>query len=170
MIDLRINHRMKSTISIKMFIEEFGENFSEHMKERLMDLEIRCFLTRKEIPHRVYLKHVEHLQYEIASEGEGSKATCCKEYVYGQLVVLDGRLYFSESCLESNEIMQSPMVNTIYSALGSEGIVSNEGKNLKRLDENNIDFVIDNILSSCPQVSQSYIDIVKGMLSRANGK
>lgn len=156
---MRINHIRKSSVSIKMFIAEFGEDFSQHIQERLMNLESRCFLTRKEIAYRFDLKHVEHLQYEIASNLEDSSAPQSKEYAYGQFVVLDGKLYFSESCLENNDIMQSPMVSIIYGALDSEGSVFDEGRNLKRLDDNNIDFVVDSILSSCPQVSQSYLDI-----------
>lgn len=156
---MRINHTRKSSVSIKMFISEFGEDFSKHIQERLMDLESRCFLTRKEIAYRFDLKHVEHLQYELASDAEDSSSPVRKEYAYGQFVVLDGKLYFSESCLENNDIMQCPMVSTIYEALDSEGAISDEGMNLKRLDDNNIDFVVDSILSSCPQVSQSYLDI-----------
>ncbi|MFL0197835.1 hypothetical protein ACJDU8_20020 [Clostridium sp. WILCCON 0269] len=163
----RKNHNRKSAVSIKMLIREFGEDFSEHVKERLMDLEVRCFLTRKEIPYRFDLKHVEHLQYEIASDEAEPSTPCSKEYAYGQFVVLDGILYFSERCLENKDIMQSPMVSIIYNAL-DEGIIVNEGSNLKRLNDNNIDFVVDSILSSCPEVSQSYLDIVQGMISRSN--
>lgn len=166
----RTNHARKSSISIKMFIKEFGEDFSEHVKERLMDLEARCFLTRKEIAYRFDLKHVEHLQYEIASDATESSAASSKEYAYGQFRVLDGMLYFSESCLENKDIMQSPMVSTIYDALSSDGIVVDEGSNLKRLDDNNIDFAVDSILSSCPEVSQSYLNIMQGMISRSNNK
>lgn len=85
-------------------------------------------------------------------------------------MVLDGKLYFSESCLENNKIMQSDIVNSIYNDLDCEGLAFDEGRNLKRLDDNNIDFVIDSILSSCPQVSQAYLDIVKGMVSRSDNK
>ena len=155
---------------MKMFLKELGEEFPEYVKERLMDLEVRCFLTRKEIAYRLDLKHVEHIQYEVSSDVEEPSAPRSKEYSYGQLVVVDGKLYFSESCLENNEIMQSPMVSVIYNTLDSEGIVFDEGINLKRIDENNIDFVVDSILSSCPQVSQAYLDIVQGMVSRANNR
>jgi hypothetical protein len=164
------NYGRKSTISMKMFIKEFGEEFSEHVKERLMDLEVRCFLTRKEIAYIFDLKHVEHLQYEYVSQVEESSAPSSKEYSYGQLVVLDGKLYFSDSCLENREVIQSPMVSTIYNALDSQGAILEEDRNLKRLDDNNIDFVVDSVLSSCPEVSQSYLNIVQGMTSRANNK
>lgn len=167
---MKMNYRRKSTISMKMFISEFGEEFPEHVKERLMDLEERCFLTRKDIAYRLDLKHVEHLQYEVAADMEVPSSRNSKEYSYGQLVVLEGQLYFSESCIESSEVMQSPMVNNIYDTLDSHGITFDEGSNLKRITEENVDFVVDSILSSCPQVSQSYKEIVRGMVSRANNK
>lgn len=166
----KTNHTRKSTISIKMFINEFGEDLSKHVKERLMDLESRCFLTRKNIPYRFDLKHVEHLQYEVDSDKEDLKKSSSKEYAYGQFVILEGKLYFSESCVENNEIMQADIVTTIYNDLDSEGTVFDEGRNLKKLDDNNIDFVIDSILDACPQVSQAYLDIVKGMVSRSDNK
>lgn len=168
--DQKMNHTRKRAVSIKMFITEFGEDFPENVKERLMALESRCFLTRKEIPYQFDLKHVEHLQYECDFDKEYSSARRSKEYAYGQLVVLDGELYFSESCLENNEIMQSPMVSVIYNALDSDGIIFVEGRNLKRLNEYNIDYVVDSILSTCPQVSQSYMNIIKEIVSRTNNK
>lgn len=167
---MRVNHARKSTISMKLFIKEFGENFTEHVKERLMDLEVRCFLTRKEIDYRFDLKHVEHLQYEFTSDVEDPKAPSSKEYAYGQFVVLNGNLYFSESCLESKEVMQSNIVIEIYNDLNNDGTVFDEGRNLKKLDDSNIDFVVDSILAACPQVSKAYLDIVQGMVSRANNK
>lgn len=153
-----------------MFITEFGEDFTENVKERLMSLQPRCFLTRKEIPYQFDLKHVEHLQYECAFNEEHTSACRSKEYAYGQLVVLDGELYFSESCLEDKEIMQSPMVSVIYNALDSDRIIFAEGRNLKRLNKCNIDYVVDSILSTCPQVSQSYMNIIKDVVSRTNNK
>lgn len=164
MFILKNNYNRKNTISVKMFISEFGENFSKHLKKRLMELEVRCLLTRKEFPYLLDLKHVEHLKYQCNSED------CQKEYAYAQFAVIDGELYFSESCLENDKIMQSPIVSTIYNSLNSEGMILHEGINLKRIDDSNIDYVLDNILSSCPDVSQSYLDIVKGMVSRANYK
>lgn len=166
----KTNHARKSTVSIKMFIKEFGEDFSEHLKERLMDLEVRCYLTRKSAASIFDLKHVEHLQYEVSYDEEDPKTPSSKEYAYGQFVMLEGKLYFSKSCYENNEIMQSDIVNTIYNELDSEEIVFNEEINIKRLDDNSIDFVVDSILSECPQVSQSYLDIVQGMISRSDNK
>lgn len=166
----RINYTRKSRVSIKMFITEFGEEFPEHVKKRLMELESRCYLARKEVVYRFDLRHVEHLKYDCSCEGSSSLVPCSKEYAYGQFVVLEGILYFSDSCVENNEIIQSPTIDTIFNGLGCENIISDDGRNLKKLDDDNIDYVIDSILASCPQVSQSYMDIVNGMVSRANNR
>jgi hypothetical protein len=46
-------------------------------------------------------------------------------------------------------------------------MVYDEEKKLKALNDDNIDYVVDSILKVCPQVSQKYISIVKGMISRS---
>ena len=166
MLTLKKNYRVKKTISMKQFISEFGENFSPHVKKRLLELEIRCVLTRKEELFKFDLKHVEHTKYHCISK-DGS-ATLEKEYVYGQLVVLEGILYFSEKCIESADVTHSPIVSSIYSSLSSDHMVVNENMELKKVDDSNIDFVIDTILTVCPEVSQGYLDIVKQMTSLSN--
>lgn len=160
---MKKNYKMKKTISIKMFIEELGENFSEHMKKRLLELEVRCVLTRKE-ENILDLKHVEHTQHDCDPNLEDS--TGQREYVYGQFIVVDGVLYFSDKCMENNSVMQSPIVDTIFNSLSGEIMIFDEDSKSKKVDDSNIDYVVDSILSVCPQVSQSYLDIVKGMLSR----
>jgi hypothetical protein len=163
-------YAMKKSLSIKQFTSEFGENFSELMKKKLNEFESRCFLTRKDISYRFDLKHVEHIQFECACDSEGVTGTCRKEYAYGQFIVVDGILYFSQNCVESNDVMKSPAVSTIYNALDSE-IVNFEGiGDAKKVDDSNIEYIVDNILAVCPQVSQSYLDITQGMVYRAESK
>ena len=69
------NHKMKRTISIKQFNTEFGEDFSKHMKQRLLELGKRCILTRTE-SNILDLKHIEHTKYDCADGDNSSK----KEY------------------------------------------------------------------------------------------
>lgn len=153
------NYRIKRTISIKQFISEFGETFSEHMKERLLELEVRCVLTRTEEIYRLDLKHVEHLQYDCNSAGS------TKEYVFAQFVGVEDMLYFSDKSAETDKIMQSPIITSIYNSLSSDNMILDEGNIVKKVDDNNIDYVIDNILTVCPDVSKSYIAIMKDILS-----
>jgi hypothetical protein len=159
--------KKNSAMALKQFISEFGEAFSNDMKEKLMELESRSFLTRKEFGNRFDLKHVEHIEYECATN---ALETVKKEYSYGQFEVNEGVLYFSEFCLVGDRVMQSPIVDKIYDSLNDEGTIFNNGRNLKKIDDENIAYVIDNILSVCPKVSQSYLDIVNGMVSRADNK
>lgn len=160
----RPGYKVKSAVSLKQFIAEFGGEFSEPMKEKLMELESRSFLTRKDINNRFDIKHVEHIQFLSSNDSKP------KEYAYGQFEVNDGVLYFSENCLESAEVMQSPKVTSIYSALKSDNTMFNNGRNLKKVDENNVHFIVDSILETCPEVSQGYLDIIKGMSARSNNK
>lgn len=166
---MKKNYNLKKTISMKRFISDLGGNFSKHMKKRLLDLEIRCVLTRKEDDEfRLDIKHVEHIKYNCDLENPSDENK--KEYVYGQLIVVDENLYFSETCTEDDSVMQSPIVSEIYNSLDSESITFDTSIMAKKLDDSNIDHVVDSLLSVCPEVSEYYANIVKGMLSRSSKK
>lgn len=161
---MRRNYNIKKTVSMKMFIAEFGENFSEHMKKRLLELEMRSLLTRKDDIYSFTLKHVEHIKYKFTADAnETSKSVCEKEYAYAQFKVIDDILYFSEKCTEGPELMEAPIVQTIFNALTAEGMVSDADCNAKKVDDSNIDYVIDTLLTVFPDVTQKYKDILKHM-------
>lgn len=154
------NYKLKKTISMKQFILEFGENFSDHVKNRLLELEVRCVLTRETDENRLDLKHVEHTKFD--SKSDNSK-TSKKEYTYGEFVVIDGILYFSEKCVENATVMQSPIVNTVYAALSSDNSIFFGDTTLKKVDDTNIDYLINTMLTVYPEVSERYIGILKHM-------
>jgi len=141
---------------MKRLISELGGNFSKHIKKRLLDLEIRCVLTRDKDNNRLDIKHVEHI-----------KNNNDEETVYGQFFINEENLYFSQNCLKKDSIMESPIIKEIYDSLDSEEIIVSDIKS-KKLDDTNIDYVIDSILKVCPDISEKYKSIVKGMLYRAN--
>lgn len=157
---MKKNYKLKKTISMKQFISEFGENFSKKVKERLLELEVRCVLTRREDTNRLDIKHVEHLQYDSYCESENSSDKCKKEYVYGQFLVFEGVLYFSGKCSESADVMQAPIVSLIYNSLNNEEEIFETGDRAKKIDDSNIDYVIDTMLTVFPEVSQAYLDII----------
>jgi hypothetical protein len=154
------NYKMKKTISMKQFISEFGNDFSKHMKQRLLELEERCVLTRKEDENRLDLKHVEHIKYNCCHSQHDDSNDCQKEYAYGQLVMNDGSLYFSEKCVESPDVMQAPVVNAIYNSLDDEDVFCDSDIKAKKVDDSNIDYVMDKILNACPEVSKEYLKII----------
>lgn len=163
---MRKIYNMKKTLSMRQFIAEFGENFSEHVKSRLEELGARCVLTRKENNDRFNFKHIEHTTHECAVTSGVETNIMNKEYIYGQLVVHEGALYFSEKCLESSDAAEAPIVDTIYKSLNSEKIDIDE-IGAKLIDDGNIDYIIDTIFTVCPQVSQAHLDIVNGMTYRS---
>lgn len=158
------NYNLKKTISMKRFIKEFGENFTSHVKQRLMELEVRCVLTRKEDTYRLDLKHVEHTMYNYEFGSHDISDTSKKEFVYGQFVIIDGELYFSERCTDNDKVIESPIVSTIYNNLSGENMKSDSDINAKKVDDDNIDYIIDSILTVCPEVSKSYMDIMSKYL------
>lgn len=153
---------------MNMFISEFGENFSEHMKKKLLELKTRCVLTRGDDKYKLDLKHVEHTQYSCNSQEESN--SCQKEYAFSEFIINDEVLYFSEKCIENDTVMQSPIVDKIYNSLNSEHIVYDTTTNAKKIDDGNIDYIVDSILTVCPQVSQAHLDIIKGMTLRSDDK
>ncbi|GAA0732566.1 hypothetical protein [Clostridium oceanicum] len=163
-------YKMKRTLSIKSFISQFGKSFSEHMKDRLSDLEVRSVLTRKDVKNQFDLKHVEHIKYDETTDSGSSSE---KEYSYGQFIVEDEVLYFSEKCLEDKQVKESPIVETIYNNLSGDDMISLEEPFeccAKKVDDSNIDYIVDTILTVFPDVSQKYLDIVKDMTYRAKNK
>ncbi len=124
-------YNIKKTISMKQFIIEFGVDFTEHMKNRLLELEIGCVLIRKEENNHLQLKHVQHIKYDCPSES--GKCVTQKEYAYGQLIVVEGVLYFAEDCKVSDNVMEAPVVSNIYKSLDSEDMINTEGINAKKL-------------------------------------
>lgn len=167
---MRKNYTMKKTISIKQFIIEFGENFSKHMKQRLLELGTRCILTRtKENSYILDLKHIEHLKYDCDCQTEDDTEACQMEYAYGQFVVNEGVFHFAKKCAESTEamqVMQAPVVDEIYKSLVTEETLIDENIDAKKLDDSNIDLVIDSILNVCPEVSQAHLDILSKYLKK----
>ena len=153
---MKRNYRMKKTISVKQFISEFGESLSKHMKKRILDLWPRCVLTRDEDRCILDLKHVEHTMYDC---NEDTKE-CQKEYAFGQFIIDEDTLYFSENCVENDTVMQIPMVDTIYDSLRNEDMFFGEENRAKKIDDSNIDFVIDNILKVCLPMSQEHLKII----------
>jgi hypothetical protein len=165
---MKKNYNVKKTISIKQFISEFGENISSHVKSRLQELEVRSVLTRNSTTINILdIKHVEHTLYNCTSEDSSETQ---KEYSFGQFIVKDSLLYFSESCVQSDQVMTSPIVAEIYKNLSSEDSIIEEDCCGKKVTDTNIDYIIDSILTVCPEVSQRYLDIVAGMTSRADNK
>lgn len=161
-------YNVKKTISMKQFISEFGEHFSKHMKQRLLELEVRSVLTRKDDYHRLDLKHVEHIKYNCRYTAPDNNGTLQKEYSYGQFVVNEGNLYFSEQCLEGPDVMQAPVVDDIYNKLNYKGSFFDSGLYAKRVDDDNIDYIMDSILGVCPEVSKEYISIISKYRSLGN--
>lgn len=120
------NYNMKNHSYERLYFW-IWRNFSEKWK-RLLELEIRTVLTRKEHRNKLDIKHVEHTKYPC--EDLDSK-NLEKEYTYGQFVITEGNLYFSDTCVENDKVMQSPIVNTIYNSLDDEDMLIDEDTTAK---------------------------------------
>jgi hypothetical protein len=152
-------YNIKKAISMKLFISELGENFSEAVRKRLLELEVRCVLTRKDDPYKLDIKHVEHTKFDCEDNKEPN-TDCKKEFSFGQFIVREGVLYYSEGSEESPTVMPSPVISHIFENLNGAGMISVDGLDAKIVDDSNIDFVVDSIIDVCPQVSEEYLKII----------
>ena len=151
---------MKKTISMKLFVTEFGEKFSKHMKQRLLELGPRCVLTRKEKSYILDLKHVEHGKFECSDDFPDDGESKHKEYAFGQFIVHEGELYFSQNCIENCDVMQAPVVKEVYDSLDTEVLALEEEINGKKVVDENIDYIVDSILKVCPEISEEHLAII----------
>lgn len=157
---MKRNNKIRKTISARQFITEFGEDFTSHMKQRLLELGDRCVFTRGEENYILDLKHIEHLKYDCNSDSQGQPEKCQKEPVYGQLIVNEGNLYFSGKCLENSSYMQASNIGKIYAGIDSSDTLAEKNIQAKKVDDTNIDYVVDNILDVCPEVSPEHLAII----------
>ena len=155
-------YKLKKTISMKKFISEFGDTFSPHVKARLLELEMRSVLTRKEDMNILDLKHVEHTKYKKDGDVASSAG---KEYAFGRFIAVDGDLYFSKNSTESDSIMQADKVTALYDSLENKEVILEEEFTGKKIDDTNVDSFVDGMLSFFPEVSAKYAKILKEMMS-----
>jgi hypothetical protein len=149
-------YNLKSTISMKKFISEFGREFSPYLIERLMDLELRSVLTRNEFPNILEIKHVEHTKYQC---GEGEK-----ELSFGRLIASDEELFFSTAD-ETDKVMEAENISDLFDSMNSDVKIFNSNIEAKKIDDDNIDFFMDKMLNIMPEVSEEYKKILKEMLA-----
>jgi len=155
---LKKNYKLKKTISLRQFVAEFGDSLSKQMKTKLLELGPRCVLNRKEEANVLDLKHMEHIKHDNACSD--SNEVLKKEYIYGQFIMKDGAMYYSQKCATGLDSMEATCVENIYETIETETIQLEEGVSAKRIDDSNIDYVVDSILSECPEVSAEHMAII----------
>ena len=143
---------------MRQFVVEFGDSLSKQMKARLLELGPRCVLNRKEESNVLDLKHMEHIKHDNTCSM--SNDVVQKEYIYGQFIMKDGAMYFSQKCATGLDSVESNCVENIYDVIEGEILQSEEGISAKKIDDSNIDFVVDSILSVCPDVSAEHMAII----------
>lgn len=160
--NFRNRRNFTKTISMKKFISDFGLLFSDKMNEGLMKLELRTVLTRVEYSNVLTIKHVEHTKCPCL-ESDGGVAG--KEYIFGNLVAIEGDLYFSNDCELNESSIKCESVDKVYSSLGDKEYILSSGSKVKKVDDSNIDAFVSGLLECIPQVSDRYLSILKKMSS-----
>jgi hypothetical protein len=157
----RFRYNFTKTISIKKFISEFGASFSPLVKEKLLQLELRSVLTRLENINVFNIKHVEHTKHTREDES----GTTEKEYVFGQLVSIEGKLYFSKDFTEDEIFEKCPSIDAVYESLEGDELLLESGIKVKFIGDDNVESFINGLLTCIPDVSERYVKILKEMTS-----
>jgi len=157
----RFKYNFTKTISMKKFISEFGVSFSPLVKEKLLLLELRCVLTRLENINVFNIKHVEHTKHNPKDDS----GAVGKEYVFGQLVSIEGNLYFSEACNENEVSEKCQSIGHVYDSIAGDELLLESGIKVKLIDDRNVEAFINSLLACIPDVSERYIKILKEMSS-----
>lgn len=142
-----------------MFISEFGEAFTSHMKSKLLDIGKSCVLIRKETGDSFDLKHVEHIKHKF-NDTDGASNIKLKEYTYGQLIVNEDVLYFSDVHNNGDDAIQFPTISDIYKELDVAAEFLEDSIEAKRIEDSNIDYLVDNLSAIYPTLSPEYLKII----------
>jgi hypothetical protein len=157
----RYRYNFAKTISMKKFISEFGGAYSPLIKESLLKLEMRCVLTRNENLNVLNIKHVEHSKHTSADASDTSE----KEYIFGQLISLEGKLYFSKFCDANEKSEKCECIDAIYDAIDRPELLLDSESTVKIIDDGNVDQFVNSMLKCIPDVSERYKKILKEMTS-----
>jgi hypothetical protein len=156
---LKKKHNMKKTISIAMFISEFGEAFTSHMKLKLLEIGKSCVLIREETGYSFDLKHVEHKKQHIEN-ADGTSNMKLREYTYGQILVHEEILYFSMGHKDGDEQVQFPAISDLYKGLDVPAEFLQDDIEAKKIDDSNVDYLVDTLNEIYPELSPEYLKII----------
>jgi len=157
----RYRYNFAKTISMKKFISEFGGTYSPLVKQSLLKLEMRCVLTRNESLNVLNIKHVEHSKHTSTDASDTSE----KEYIFGQLISLEGNLYFSKFCDANEKSEKCECIDAVYDTIDRPELLLDSESTVKIIDDGNVDQFVSAMLKCIPDVSERYKKILKEMTS-----
>lgn len=144
---------------MSMFISEFGEAFTSHTKQKLMEIRNSCILIRKAPGDSFDIKHVEHTKH-ILDNADGTSNMKPREYTFGQLLINEDLLYFSKECEETEDAIQHPAISDIYSNMDTKPEVLEDNIEGKRIEDSNVDYLVDHLTELYPPLSEEYLKII----------
>lgn len=157
----RYRHNFAKTISMKKFISEVGKDFTPLVKENLLKLELRCVLTRVDHINVLNIKHVEHSKHTSTD----TTGTSEKEFIFGQLITIEGNLYFSNTCNENEKSEKCDCIDSVFDSIERTELLLDSGAKIKIIDDENVAQFIASMLGCIPDVSERYLKILKEMTS-----
>lgn len=87
-------------ITVKNTIKKFKSDVSEHVSEKLAQLDSICYLQRRQSDYKFNIHQKENKILNLpASDGK----PCIRAYVYGNLMFSENSIYLSNRCINNSE-------------------------------------------------------------------
>lgn len=141
------------------FIEDEGYDVSDYQKESLSRLNGVTITSSADHDNRVNILHKEHPPYDTTKRDSktGDIVPCKKEYAYGHIIAKNGKLHLSERVTTNRDVMEHNVVKNVYLSLTSEEICDDiDNRHAKLVTDENVDFIVNRILSVCPATKSGY--------------
>lgn len=135
-------------------------NASPYLRNRLLLLEKVFELSYGKYAYRVHLLDKAHRRFPtVITQRNGMLKDHHKEWEYLHLIALNEQLYASEKSTVNKDGMEHPVLKRIYAALDTPSIWDMD-REAKLINEDNADFIVNNLLNTYGHNSLSSISSV----------
>lgn len=167
------------SITMKKAFEQFQPEVSEHVREKVEELDRLGYLQRQQYEYRFNLHQKENLRLNLPTK-DGRE--CLRAYVYAHFMFISHNIYLSNKCTSNAEAFQHTGYQSIYNTQKitliekynsiyddkdkflKDNFIEKGGDNRRgiKITDNNVDKIVDDILKIMPPLSEKY----KEMLSK----
>ncbi|CAB1245541.1 hypothetical protein ACFHWD_18880 [Clostridium sp. MT-14] len=165
-------------ITVKNTIKKFKSDISEHVTEKLSELDSKCYLQRKQSDYKFNIHQKENKKLNLpTSDGKH----CMRAYVYGNLMFSESNIYLSNKCISNSEALEHDSYGAIYKKqydkfiekmqnmpseyekqnFREQNMITDEEDDMEgiKITDENVDEIVDSILDNVLPLSPEYIKI-----------
>lgn len=165
-------------ITVKNAIKKFKSDVSEHVSDKLSQLDSKCYLQRRQSDYKFNIHQKENKKLNLPT----NDGKCCmRAYVYGNLMFSEDNIYLSNKCINNSEALEHDSYGAIYKKqydkfieklqnmdseyerqnFKEQNMITDEEDGMEgiRITDENVDEIVDSILDNVLPLSQEYIKI-----------